>query len=176
MLSLPTIETECLILRDLVEEDAKQMFEYNTDHEVSKYLFWSAHQSMAETVAEISRYKSSEQMMQWAITLKDNGKLIGVGGFGIVNKKMLKADLGYSFNPKYWNKGYATEMTKALIDYGFNQMKLVRIQGAVHPDNTASTKVLEKSGLHHEAKLKSWMIINNKPIDTLIYAIVASGY
>jgi len=175
MMTLPSIETKRLLLRDLVEKDADQMFEYTPNKDVSKYLLWTAHKSKHETVNAIRSYKSNIQM-QWAITLKESGKLIGVGGFGIVDTIMLKADLGYSFNPNYWNKGYATEMTIALVKYGFEKLNLVRIQGAIHPENKASGKVLEKSGLFYEATLKNWMLIDNQPIDTLIFAITPSHF
>ena len=50
-------------------------------------------------------------------------------GFGIVDNLRRNADLGYSFNPKYWNKGYVKEMTTAVINYGFLKKNLIRIQG-----------------------------------------------
>ena len=56
-------------------------------------------------------------------------------------------EVGYRIHKKYWNKGYATEMTKVLIDYEFNIMKLDQIAGITHPENIASQKVLTKSGL-----------------------------
>ncbi|WP_299273511.1 GNAT family N-acetyltransferase [uncultured Psychroserpens sp.] len=172
MKNLPKIETKRLLLRDLSLKDAGQMYEYTSNPIVSKYLLWNPHLDLEETKEAIVSYKNNDSMMQWAITLKKTEILIGVGGFGIINSQMRKGDLGYSFNPKYWNKGYATEMTKALVNYGFNELNLVRIQGVIHVNNIPSAKVLEKSGLAFEAILKNWMLINKKPVDTKIYSIV----
>ena len=173
MIDLPVIKTERLLLRNLLEKDADAMFEYAANKEVSKYLLWTPHKNKHETITAIRRFKLSEHMMQWAIVLKKTGQLIGVGGFGIVDRSMRKADLGYSFNPGYWNSGYATEMTIALIEYGFDKLNLVRIQGAIHPENKASGKVLKKCGLSYEATLKNWMLIDDQPVDTMIYAITS---
>ena len=49
--------------------------------------------------------------------------------------------------PKYWGRGYATEATKAAIDYGFRQLQLKEIFASVHVENSRSQKVLQKSGL-----------------------------
>ena len=176
MHKLPNITTARLILRNLQEEDAHQVLEYSTDPEVSKYLFWSPHKNIQEAKDAINRYRSTENMMQWAITLREDNQLIGIGGFGIVDSTMRKADLGYSFNPKYWNQGYAAETTSSLVKYGFEKMNLVRIQGAIHPNNMASGIVLEKCGLNYEATLKNWMLIDGVPVDTKIYALTNKGF
>jgi len=176
METLPEIETERLLLRTLVPADAPALFGYAVDPRVSRFLLWSPHKDIEESRAAIDRFREAPQMMQWAITQKDGGVLVGVGGFGVVNGALRSADLGYSFSPAFWGQGFATEMTKAVISHGFLEMGLFRIQGAIHPENAASGRVLEKSGLTYEATLRSWMVIDGQPIDTMIYAITSADF
>jgi len=58
-----------------------------------------------------------------------------------------ETDIGYRFLPEYWGKGIATEVSKKIINYGFDQLKLNRIIGITMPENIGSCKVLEKIGL-----------------------------
>jgi ribosomal-protein-alanine N-acetyltransferase len=58
-------------------------------------------------------------------------------------------EVGYRLIRQSWNQGYATEMTKVLLNYGFNKMGLDKIVGITHPKNIASQKVLTKSGLKY---------------------------
>ncbi len=78
-------------------------------------------------------------------------------------------EVGYRLLKKFWSQGYATEMSKALIEYGFNQMKLDKIVGITHPENFASQNVLTKAGLvyvredhFYNLDVKYFRIINKK--------------
>lgn len=57
--------------------------------------------------------------------------------------------MAYRLHKKFWGKGYATELAKALIEHGLNNLKLPRIIAPVHPDNKASIRVLEKAGMDY---------------------------
>ncbi len=58
-----------------------------------------------------------------------------------------ETDIGFRFLPQYWGKGIATEVSKEIIKYGFEVLKLERIIGIADPENIASCRVLEKIGL-----------------------------
>ncbi|MFK5959576.1 MAG: GNAT family N-acetyltransferase [Lutibacter sp.] len=79
-----------------------------------------------------------------------------------------KTDIGYRFLPEYWRKGIATEVSKEIIKYGFEILKLERIIGITMLKNIASYKVLEKIGLDfykfdkYEVKIKMKNIIGIK--------------
>lgn len=53
-------------------------------------------------------------------------------------------ELGYRFRKPYWGKGYATEITREMINYSFNVLKLEKITADVWVENLASNKVLRK--------------------------------
>ena len=64
--------------------------------------------------------------------------------------KQSEIELAYRLHKKYWHRGYATELAKALINYGFNQLSLSRIIAAVRQENERSRKVLEKAGMSYQ--------------------------
>jgi ribosomal-protein-alanine N-acetyltransferase len=57
--------------------------------------------------------------------------------------------LAYRLHKKYWHQGYATELAKALIEWGFKKFSLPKIIAGVHPENEGSRKVMEKSGMSY---------------------------
>src|SRR5256885_11645105 len=90
----------------------------------------------------------------FAITLRDSGRLIGSAGIGIWSREHGRAELGYVINRAYWSRGFATEVTRRLVRYGFDEMDLHRIEATCHPDNRASVRVLEKAGFRFEGRLR----------------------
>ena len=67
------------------------------------------------------------------------------------------AEIGYALSDRYWGKGYVSEATKALLDFGFNELQLVRIQARCFPDNIGSELVMRKAkfakGRYHDIKM-----------------------
>ncbi|MFP6741693.1 MAG: GNAT family N-acetyltransferase [Alphaproteobacteria bacterium] len=80
------------------------------------------------------------------IQLKDGGALIG--GIGLeLGSKQGSAEIGYWLGRDYWNQGYTTEALAAVVDFGFDELKLSVVRGNVVPENTASVRVMEKLGM-----------------------------
>ncbi|WP_407557462.1 GNAT family N-acetyltransferase [Winogradskyella sp. 4-2091] len=82
----------------------------------------------------------------WGITLKDKSELIGticLWNFS-VDKKV--AEVGYDLNPKFHNKGIMTEALNLVLDFGFNQLKLQKIEAFTDTKNENSKRLLTKNG------------------------------
>ncbi|SEK25191.1 GNAT family N-acetyltransferase [Paenibacillus sp. OK003] len=62
--------------------------------------------------------------------------------------------IGYKLTPEYWHQGIMTEVVEKVIEYGFNNLGLNRIEAFVEPENVGSRKVLEKIGFREEGILK----------------------
>lgn len=87
---------------------------------------------------------------RWAAIEIETGNVIGWAGLKVelnVNGREKFYDLGYRFLPQYWNRGYATELSHALVEYGFKTLGLDRICAYVEEEAFASRRVLEKVGL-----------------------------
>lgn len=91
----------------------------------------------------------------WAIARKEApDHIIGFGGIGLHDfMGVQRVNLGYRFAVEAWGKGFATEMGKAALDYGFSSLNLKEVYGYVRPNHVASIRVLEKIGMQRWGEL-----------------------
>lgn len=148
------IETERLILRELLPADDAGMFELDANPEVHKYLGNNPIQNIEqarETIKMVRQQYADNGIGRWATIEKSSGEFIGWSGLKYIkemeNNHINFYDLGYRLIPRYWGKGYATESCKAALEFGFNTMNLTEIIGTVNQENKASRRALEKCGL-----------------------------
>lgn len=149
------LETERLLLRPFEKSDAEALFEMDKNPNVHQYLW----QKPVETIDEVYAYIEMVQKQyvergigRFSTILKETGELIGWTGIKFVNEQPENGninfyDYGYRLNEKFWNKGYASEATKAWLDYGFNEMKIEKMNAYTHAENGASNHILEKHGM-----------------------------
>lgn len=172
------IETERLILRPFEKSDAEALFEMDSNPNVHQYLWQSPVKNIDEVYAYIQMVQKQyveRGIGRFSTILKETGELIGWTGIKFVNEKPENGkinfyDYGYRLNEKFWNKGYASEATKAWFNYGFNEMKIEIMNAAVHAENGASNRVLEKNGMQFVedyldedgAKWKWWQLESTK--------------
>lgn len=147
-------ETERIILREIVLEDAAAMFEMDADPEVHRYLGNTPIVSIDEAVANILFIRKQYEELgigRWAIVDRESGEFVGWGGLKFrtdeVNGYTSYHDVGYRLLRKHWGKGYATESAKASVAYGFNEMDLNAIYAMANIENVGSINALQKTGL-----------------------------
>jgi RimJ/RimL family protein N-acetyltransferase len=147
------LETERLILRNLVEEDYKRLYLLDSDPEVMKYVGMptlSKIEESKEVVKMIMQQYEDNGLGRLAVIEKESGLLIGWSGLKLntseVNGYQNFYELGYRFLPETWGKGYATESGKASLDYGFNDLKAEIIYAYAHSENLVSNHILTKLG------------------------------
>lgn len=141
-------ETERLYLREIVETDAEEAFELNSDPEVLRYTgdepFESIEQA-AEFLRNYSHYKTYG-FGRWAVIRKEDEAWLGWCGLKF-NPETNEHDLGFRFKKKYWSKGYASEAAKECAKLAFDKFGFSELVGNVMQSNVASKKVLEKMGM-----------------------------
>lgn len=147
-------ETERLILRELLPTDDKAMFEMDSNPEVHRFLGNKPTESIEETRATIQNVRRQyleRGIGRWAMIEKSSGEFVGWTGLKLntetINNHINFYETGYRLTQKHWNKGYATESTRAALKYGFDEMNLTEIFGITNVENLKSRKVLEKCGL-----------------------------
>jgi ribosomal-protein-alanine N-acetyltransferase len=149
------LESSRLYFRPLIAADDIHLFELDSNPEVHTYLGKKPVtdiQQVRDVIVNIQEQYRKNGVGRMATIIKETGEFIGWAGLKIepeVNGYKNFYDLGYRFMPRYWGKGYATEAAKAFIDYGFNVLKLEKINAYADFDNYASRKVLEKAGLQY---------------------------
>ncbi len=148
-----TIETERLILRELEATDENDLFEMDSDQEVHLYLENKPVKSMDEirVVIEMLQKQYKENgIARWAVIDKTTNECIGWSGLKYFNQPLNNHihfyELGYRFKKKHWGKGFATESSKAILDYGFANLNVDKIFAITDPKNVNSKKVLTKLG------------------------------
>lgn len=161
------IETRRLIIRNFMNDDAKDLFEYLSLPEIYKFEPGEPI-GRDEAVAEAMRRASSNIFN--AVELKSEKKLIGHIYFSEEDpKEFMGWEIGYIFNPKYQNKGYCTEAVIAFINNRRGESKIHRINAYCNPANIASWHVLENCGLRREGYFEKKACFRNDENDNPIW-------
>ena len=175
--ALPVLETPRLILRPLTRKDAKDIFSFASDPEVARYVLWEPHRSIAETKAYI-RYMLDLYRRglpaSWAVTLRESGRVIGTMGFMWFSEANSSAEVGYSLSRSEWNRGFATEALRAVIDSAFASLSLNRLEAQHDTRNPASGRVMEKCGMYKEGVLRQRIRNKGELVDVALYAVLRS--
>ncbi len=169
----PNLETDRLILRRVSAEDVLEIFALRSDKEVMKYIPRPLVKTMEDAMAHIVMIDEkieSNEGINWAITLKDSPKLIGIIGHYRIKPEHFRAEIGYMLLPEYQGQGILSEAIKEVVNYGFEVMKLHSIEAIIDPENHASEKVLQKNGFVKEAHLKENEYYDGRFLDTVIYS------
>lgn len=147
------IETERLVIRDIIKDDLQDMYELHADPEVHKYLGNTVITTIEEAtkiITDIRQQYIDFGIGRWAIIDKSTHEFIGWTGLKYeteLRKGFAEYDLGYRLRKKYWGKGIATETAIESLKYGFEKLKLEKICAAADIDNGASNRILTKVGL-----------------------------
>lgn len=172
----PILTTERLILRPILARDADAVFEYASDPEVTRYLTWECHKSIRESRAYIRSIRKAYRdgsHYHYAITLKEDGTLIGAGGsIRDVQEGATCTEIGYVLNRKYWGQGYATEAMAAVLRFFFEEKGLHRVEGCHVVQNEASGRVLQKLGMSLEGTLQDKYYFKGRYWTVRLYAII----
>jgi RimJ/RimL family protein N-acetyltransferase len=163
-----TIETERLLLRKPKQSDAQAVFHrYASDREVTRYLSWPTHRSVADTLAFLSM--SDDEWRRWpagpylVLTRENGNKAALVGSTGLFYKGPTRAVTGYVFAKDAWGKGYASEALQAMVDVA-KQTGVERLEAICHAEHTPSAHVLEKCGFtREEVRREHFVFPNLKP-------------
>jgi RimJ/RimL family protein N-acetyltransferase len=147
------LETPRLTLRQFTEGDVGNLFDLNSDPEVMRYLTGGTPTPREEIRDQIipvhlAVYDRLDRLGTWAAESTASGEFLGWFHFRPgPDADITNVDLGYRLHRSAWNKGYATEGSRALIRMGFTELAVERVFAHTMTANTASRHVLEKCGL-----------------------------
>ncbi len=170
------LNTPRLLLREFVKADWPEVLAYERDPRYLQYSDWTD-----RTPDEVQRFvqifldQQAEQprrKFQLAVTLKASGRLIGNCGIRQTAAGAHEADIGYELSPVHWGRGYATEAARAIVRFGFAELKVHRIWAWCIADNTASARLLERLGMKLEGRLRDKEYFKGRWWDTLVYGIL----
>ncbi len=159
------LETERLYLRELQETDADNIYLLNSDPDVIRYTGDNPFENIEETRNFLINYDHYKKFRlgRWAVLRKSDDQFLGWCGLRYISEDD-EYDLGFRFLKTFWNQGYATESARACIRYGFAVRSIHRIIGRALKENTASIKVLKKTGMQffHESNFHGMPAVTYK--------------
>lgn len=169
------IETERLYLREIDVQDVDDLFEMDADPQVHLYIENNPVQTkeqIVEVIQMLQRQYAENGIARWAVVDKQTGECVGWSGLKLfrtpLNGHVDFYELGYRFKTKHWGKGYATETSRAIIDYGFDRLNVTSLYAITHPENEKSIHVLNKLGFQfieifdYEGDVTNWFEIRRK--------------
>lgn len=171
------IQSTRLRLIQMDISDAPTLFSYWSDPEVTKYMniepFHNIEQA-TEMIQLLNDLANKRKASRYSIFLKNTNQLIGTCGFNYIDFDHSRAEIAYDLGKPFWGKGYATEAIIAVLNDGFNRLKLNRIEAKVEPANVPSIKVLKKLGFTLEGTLRQYEKSKGKFIDLHMFSLLST--
>lgn len=175
------LDTERLIIKPVVAQDLEAIHALHLIPEVDRYNtagipknIEETQNSLAEWLAEHEREKVERYF--FSVFLRNHQMFIGMMGLKLSPAKYRSGEIWYKFLPQYWNKGYGTEAAKRLIQFGFDELNLHRIEAGCAVENIGSVRILEKVGMTLEGRKRKALPLTTGWSDNFEYAILSTDF
>lgn len=176
------LESKRLILRPFKESDVLNVHEMLLKPESTAFNPTSYVDDENETRKIIDTWRSetedkqSRKKFTFLIETTIDSIFVGIIGLDLIKLHYKNAEVWYKLSPEIWGKGYATEALETIIRFGFENLKLHRIEAGCAIDNIPSYKVMEKCGMIREAHRRKLLPLKTGWSDNYEYAILEEDY
>ena len=176
---LKPLETERLILRIDNEETYAAALRTLSDADLKMHLGFATDAAIqaekAKIVGGLTTYRTS--LMYFHLVLKESNEVIGSFAYHNWFPMHSRSEIGYAMKAEdQKNKGYMKEAFPAMIAFGFDVMKLNRMEAFIHPDNMPSWKLVESADFQKEGLLKEHYCSNGITGDSMVYGLLKKDY
>lgn len=174
LLSIPTLQSERLLLRPFTEADADALFALMSNPHILRYWDAPPWADRAQADRFLARCKQAVErnVVPLAIVRNRDNMFIGWCSLQNIDPGYRSAVLGFCLTKSAWGQGFATEASTALLAWGFNTLDLIRVQSEADTRNAASDRVLHKLGFVREGTLRENCIVNGEVSDSWIYGLL----
>lgn len=172
-----SLETDRLTLRKITPEVLKEIYAMS-DTEIRRILGFSSNQELQQ---ERHRFEAgmttfNKSFIFFQLIDRERDELMGWCGYHTWYTAHNRAELGYLLTSDYFKKhGFMSEAIPPILAYGFNEMKLHRIEAMVSPNNVPSIKLLEYNGFQYEGCMKEHYLKNDVYEDSMVYGLLRNG-
>jgi ribosomal-protein-alanine N-acetyltransferase len=153
-------------------DDAEELYaRIASDPEVTRYLSWSPHPDVGETRRVITELFNVGDERTWLIELRHTSEPVGLCGWRRPERHAV--EFGYCLGRRWWGQKIMSEVLRLLLDEAQRDPAIYRVWAVCHVDNTASARLLERSGLALEGRLVRYGMFPNvsaQPQDCLLFA------
>lgn len=175
MAAFTGITTNRLIIRAMATDDAHALWRRRNDPEAAKYQSWTLpypREKADETVSAIAATDGPTNDNWWMAIVADRttGETLGDLALRLTCDERV-AEIGYTFSPEAWGRGFAVEAAAALSDWLIDEIGVSRVCGMTHPDNVASNMVLERIGMRFEGHTRNSYWVGDDNSDDWIFGM-----
>lgn len=173
------IDTPRLHLRPLCMDDAPAILRMRSNPEVMRYMTTGPWTDIAQATGMVERDQAALQkgdLVRLGMIRKDDNVFLGSCILFHFDEGCRRAEIGYDMDAAYWGQGYMQEALTALLDYGFDQLNLNRVEADIHPDNEGSAKILERLSFIREGYLRERWIIEGQVSDSALYGLLRKDW
>jgi ribosomal-protein-alanine N-acetyltransferase len=175
------LQTNRLYIRELEMKDIDNVHQLHTLPETDEFNTLGIPETIQVTEKLLSEWLNEQSQQPrnsyvFGIDLKDDKTFIGLIGIKLGKKNYKTAEVWFKVHKDFWRKGYTTEALMKLLEFGFNQLLLHRIEAGWAVDNTALGKVLEKVGMTREGMKRKNLPIRGEWKDTYFYGILEDDF
>ena len=172
----PQLETDKLIPREMTLDDVKFYFHHFNKDEVVEGCCFPGPKSLEAAKEELELYcikpLKENRGIRWGISRKSGNGLIGTCGYYDWDKTAHRAEIGYDLDPAYWGQGIMTEALHIVLKYGFEEMRLNRIQAIIDSENARSFRLVQRLGFKKEGVFRQRSYFNGQFRDDVCFSLL----
>lgn len=170
------LTSQRLYLRSPILSDAEAFARYNATPAFYNYVRMDPPtlESTRAYVAYMMSEVTAEPRVRYSFSIVEQAQDLVIGDIymKIHDPSVQIAEVSYGLDPAFWGHGYMSEALRLMIDFGFDTLKLKRIYAVCDPQNEASRRLLEKSGMQYEGRHRAEELIRGVYEDNLYYAVL----
>lgn len=167
-----TLTTERLILRPLAISDSNDLYDFYRRPKAMQFMDTPPHTSSAETEKMVGEMLDSPAST-WTIRTSEDGPALGYVDF-IGNEGV--PGMGYILHPDHWDNGYMSEAVRAVLEHGFDELGLDRVELWIVEQNTASIRLAERVGFRRRGRLRQKNHKDESGHDKIVFGITAEQW
>ncbi|MDN5476856.1 MAG: GNAT family N-acetyltransferase [Chryseobacterium sp.] len=173
------LKTERLNLKPISEIDIENIYELQRLEQTAQFNTSKIPNSITDTKITVEKWitennKEKTKQFTFTVELIEENKFIGLIGITLGKEHYKNAEVWFQYHYNFWNKGYATESLRKIIDFGFENLKLHRIEAGCAIENIGSINVLEKVGMLREGHTRSLLPLKSGWSDNYGYAMLST--
>ena len=169
------ITTQRLLLREFEKGDVGAILAYHSQPLYLQFFPWTerTREDVDLFVGRLVAWRSMQPRSKFhlAMVLESENRVIGNCGIRLDTPDSAEGELGCEVNPDSWGRGYATEALRAMLTFGFRELRLRRIWATCVTENIAAQRLVEKLGLKKEQHISRHRWMKERWWDTLVYGI-----
>lgn len=172
-----TLHTARLSLRFLRMDDAPALLRLFSDPEALRYWSCTPWLHLDQAIDNIRQtLQGYEERSSLRLGMMLGEELIGTATLYAFDHRNHRCEIGYMLSRNHWGRGYMPEALAALIGYGFGPLELHRIEADIHPDNSASERILQRLHFRQEGRLRERWFVGGEISDSVIYGLLRKDW